>query len=91
MDFWLSSYVEPVTLKKAAHLQIDWRQEKGTLFSLIISLGHSSYLTFPIIVSFRKLLPPFTLTAYARDKAVGFPNTYPMNFYLSGALAPFNV
>ena len=36
---WLSSYVEPVTLKKRPRLQIDWRQEKGALFSLIYFFG----------------------------------------------------
>ena len=47
-------------------------QKKDALFSLMISLGHSAYITFHIVMSFRKpchmplrkLIPHFTLTAH---------------------------
>ena len=67
--------------KQRLRLQIDWRQKKDALFNLIyffISLGHSAYITFhkimsfrkPCHVPFRKLILPFTFTempvAYAK-------------------------
>ena len=68
---WLSLYVEPATLKKLLRLQIKLAPQNGTLSSLIYFLDHSAYITFFIIMSFRKpchmsfrkFIPPFTLTA----------------------------
>ena len=69
---WLFDCHRMSTLKQRLRLQIDWRQ-KRTLFSVeFISLGHSAYITFHIIIPFRKpchmpfrkLIPPFTLTVY---------------------------
>ena len=58
--------------KQRLRFQIDWRQKEG----LIISLGHSAYITFYIIMlfrkpchmPFRKLIPPITLTASIRQR-----------------------
>ena len=59
--------------------------KKGAIFSLVISLSHSAYITFRIIISFRKpchmpfrkLIPPFTLTVseqiFYRKQSLGAP------------------
>ena len=37
--FWLSSHVQPATLKQRLRLQIDWHQKTAQLFSLIYFFG----------------------------------------------------
>ena len=66
---WLFDCHRMSTLKQRLRLQIDWRQKRAH-FSVLFSLGHSAYITFRIIMSFRKpchmpfrnFIPPFTFT-----------------------------
>ena len=64
--------VQPSTLKQRLLLRIDWRQKRAHLLVWFISLIHSAYITFRIIMSFRKpyhmpfrkLIPSFTLNGW---------------------------
>ena len=77
--FLIVIVVEPAKLKKWPLLQIDWRQKRVHVSVYFISFSHSAYITFRMIMSFRKpchmsfrkLIPPFTLTGHIRPPPVG--------------------
>ena len=69
-QFLIVIVVEPATLKESLLLQTDGCQKRCTLQFDLFLLSHSAYITFRIIMSFRKpchmpfskLILPFTLT-----------------------------